>query len=45
MQEEFEAFKIKAKRDFDGMQEDLNEKHAREIDALKQKYEQMIREM
>lgn len=27
------------------MQEDLNEKHAREIDALKQKYEQMIREM
>ena len=27
------------------MQEDLNEKHAREIDTLKQKYEQMIREM
>lgn len=27
------------------MQEDLNEKHAKEIDALKQKYEQMIREM
>ena len=27
------------------MQEDLNEKHSREIDALKQKYEQMIREM
>lgn len=27
------------------MQEDLNEKHAREIDALKQKFEQMIREM
>ena len=23
----------------------MNEKHAREIDALKQKYEQMIREM
>ena len=27
------------------MQEDLNEKNAKEIDALKQKYEQMIREM
>lgn len=27
------------------MQEDLNAKHAREMDALKQKYEQMIREM
>lgn len=45
LQEEFEAFKVKAKRDLDSMQDELRSKHEHEMDALRQKYEQMIREM
>jgi len=45
VQEEFEAFKLKSKRDFESMHEELTRKHDREMEELRQKYEQMIREM
>jgi hypothetical protein len=35
LQEEFDAFKIKAKRDFENMQDDLKTKHSVELDSLR----------
>ena len=32
LQEEFDAFKIKSKRDFENMQDDLKTKHSAELD-------------
>ena len=45
LQDEYEQHRIKAKKDFDSMQEELTQKHKREMDALRNKYEQMLNEM
>ena len=45
LQDEFDAFKVKAKNDFDGMKESLTSTHRKELADLKQKYEQMLAEL
>ena len=45
IQEEYEKHCIKAKHDFDSMKDELAEKHKREMDAQRQKYEQMLNEL
>ena len=45
LEEDFEAFKKKAKSDYEDMQALLNEKNKRELDALREKYERMIQEL
>ena len=45
LQEEFQAFKEKAKKEHDEMQSGLTEKHRREMEQLKEKYERMLDEL
>ena len=40
LQTEYDEFKIKAAKDFQNMEETLKEKHKKEIEALKARYEQ-----
>ena len=41
----FDDFKVTSKQEFESMQSDLNEKHRKEMEALKRKYEDMMNEL
>ena len=41
----FDGFKVTSKQEFESMQSDLNEKHRKEMEALKRKYEDMMNEL
>lgn len=45
LKEEFEAFRAKAARDYETMQSELNAKARKELEAQKQRYEQMLDEL
>ena len=45
VQAELEALKIRSKQEFEKMQADLTDKHRKEMEALKEKYERIIQEM
>lgn len=43
--QDFDAFKVTSKREFTEMQDQLGAKHKREMEQLKEKYEQMLQEL
>ena len=45
LEDEFEAFKKKAKEEYERMQEQMTNKHKKEIEELKDKYERTIAEL
>jgi len=45
VQEAFEQFKIKAKQEYEQLQQSLGDKHRKELEQQKEKYERMLDEL
>jgi hypothetical protein len=45
VQDEFEQFKLKTAREYESMQNELNQKAKKDLEAMKVKYEAMLEEL